>query len=461
VSIRLRLTLLYSVILVLTLILFSTTLYLTQAQVTLGDIKTNLTQQADAFAHVPPHFPDGAVPSQAEATLPGRWTQTRNPDGTVKAQTPDLSGTALPLSDAGLRAVQNGTGWFETAQVQAQPLLIYSEPVLAAGQLTEIVQVAAPIAQREQSLNTLRIILIIGTALVSVAAFIIGWLLAGTALGPIHRLTETAKAIGNERNFSQRVEHVGPNDEIGQLAITFNGMLTELESAYRQVEQALESQRRFVADASHELRTPLTTVRGNIELLHHEPPMSAQERTDVLADTKDEVERLIRLVQQLLVLARADAGRELRHESVAIRPLIEDVCRQTKLLAPDRTIVCESIPDATALGDCDALKQVLLILLDNARTHTSPRSTIGVTTAVADGQVAISVRDTGLGISPDVLPHIFERFYRGDASRTGTSSGLGLSIAQELVQVQGGTITVESKVGRGTVFTVTLPQASE
>jgi len=200
-------------------------------------------------------------------------------------------------------------------------------------------------------------------------------------------------------------------------------------------------------------------VRGNIELLRREPPMDAQEQADVLADTKDEVDRLIRLVHQLLVLARADAGQVLRREPLPIRPLLEDVCRQAGLIAPHRLIQCDHPPDVLVLGDRDALKQVFLILLDNALTHTSPGATVEMTAAAAEGRVAIHVRDTGAGITPDALPHIFERFYRGQVSRSGTSTGLGLSIAKELVEAQEGTITVESRVGQGSLFTVMLPQA--
>jgi signal transduction histidine kinase len=259
------------------------------------------------------------------------------------------------------------------------------------------------------------------------------------------------------------VQHTGPPDEVGQLATTFNAMLAELESAQRQLEQSLDSQRRFVADASHELRTPLTTVRGNIELLRRDPPLETPERADVLADTKDEVERLIRLVHQLLVLARADAGQTLRREPVPIRPLLEDVCRQARLIAPQRSISRAPLPEVAVWGDSDALKQVLLILADNALAHTTPDATVEMAASVvsAEGQIAIRVRDTGAGIAPDVLPHIFERFYRGQISRSGTGTGLGLSIAKELVEAQGGALTVESVVGQGSVFTATLPQAVE
>ena len=390
-------------------------------------------------------------------TLPGRWTQTRSLDGEVTGQTLDLSGTTLPLSAKGLQAVLSDTGWYETATVQDEPLLIYSQLNIGADGVNRIVQVAFPIAQSQQSLNTLRLILAVGSSLAILVAFALGWVLAGTALRPIQRITQTAQAIGAERNFGRRVEHKGPADEVGQLAVTFNAMLAELESGYRQLEDALDSQRRFVADASHELRTPLTTVRGNIELLRREPPIDAGERADIVADTTEEVDRLIRLVNQLLVLARADAGQTLRADPIPVQALVEDVCRQARLLTPNTRIHCEAPADVLVQGDRDALKQVLLILVDNALVHTPAGTPVALTASAADAQVVFSVRDSGPGIAPEALPHIFERFYRGQASRTGRGAGLGLAIAKELVEAQGGTITVESQLGQGTVFTVTLP----
>jgi signal transduction histidine kinase len=457
-SIRLRLTVLYIGILALTLIVFSVGLYVIQSQATLETTKSTLARQAHEIANGLRRFtprPDTPLPM----TMPGRWTQIRSLDATVLRRTADLGDTMLPLSEAGLRAVQAGTPWVEEALVDDDPLLIYSQAITVPERATEIIQLAAPIAEREQMLNTLRVILIAGDMLVILAAFVIGWILAGAALQPIHRITQTAQAIGAERDFRRRVQHVGPSDEVGQLAAMFNLMLTELESAYRQVERALDAQRRFVADASHELRTPLTTLRGNIELLRYDRPMGTKERADILADTQEEVERLIRLVNQLLVLARVDAGRPLRREPVPLKPLIDDVCRQTKLLAPRRAITTEAMDDVTVLADRDALKQVVLILLDNARVHTPASATISVSVTLADGRVAIKIHDTGPGIAKDLLPHIFERFYRGDASRSGGGTGLGLSIARELIEAQGAIFTVASQVGQGSVFTVTLQAA--
>ncbi len=459
-SIRLRLTLLYTTILAFTLIAFSATIYFVQSRITWDAIQATLERNVRALVLTARRSTSRTDPVPLFDPSRGRWTQIRHADGSVISRSPDLGETTLPLSDAGLHAVQNGVAWTESAQVDNELLLIYSQPIIVQNRVVRIVQVAIPLTEREQSLATLRLIFIIADGLVIIATFAIGWWLAGMTLRPIHQITHTAQAIGAERNFSRRVQHTGPNDEIGQLATTFNTMLTELESAYRQMEQALQNQRRFVADASHELRTPLTTIRGNIDLLRRDPPIDAHERAEVLADTKEETDRLIRLVNQLLLLARADAGRTLRREPLALQPLIEDACRQAKLLAPQRTILYDNMLDVSVLGDRDALKQVLLILLDNALRHTPAHATISVTTARANQHVTISVRDTGPGIPPDLLPHIFERFYRGDASRTGDGTGLGLAIAKELIQGQEGTLTVESNLGQGTIFTITLPLAS-
>jgi len=459
-SIRLRLTLLYTGILALTLITFSVVLYVLQSQATLGATRATLERQAREYVTLARRFPMRPEMLAMPGTLPGRWMQVRSLDGKVIRRTPDLSDTTLPLSEAGWRAVQAGVPWFETAVVDNESLLIYSQLIGSAERMGEIVQIAVPITERENALATLRMLLIAGDALIILAAFAIGWVLAGAALEPIHRITQTAQAIGAERDFRRRIQHQGPNDEVGQLATMLNTMLSELERAYRQVEQALETQKRFVADASHELRTPLTTIRGNIELLRNDLPLEPQERADILADTKEEIERLIRLVNQLLLLARADAGRPLHCDTVPLKPLIEDACRQIHALAPQRTISTDQVHEVSVWADRDALKQVLLILLDNARVHTPARATISVSTTVAANHATITIRDTGPGIPPDVLPHVFERFYRGDVSRHGGGAGLGLAIAKELIEGQGGSIAVQSTVGQGTAFTLTLPLSS-
>ncbi|HSD84018.1 MAG TPA: HAMP domain-containing sensor histidine kinase, partial [Anaerolineae bacterium] len=380
-----------------------------------------------------------------------------------------------------LQTASDGKPWTDMAVTENGRLFVFNQPVVVHGQLVGVIQLARSLAEQDESLATLRNILLAGSLFVVVFAFIIGWVLSGAALRPIQRLTETAHVIGAQRDFDRRVDHRGPPDEVGRLATTFNGMLDELQAAYRQSEQALQAQRRLVADASHELRTPLTTIRGNLGLLKRQPPIAAEDEEAVVNDMVDETDRLIRLTNDLLVLARSDAGRPLRHVPLPIGPLVDDVCRQAKLLGATRTIVCEAAPESSVLGDPDALKQVLLILLDNALKYTPEGGTITIGAEIRalilpevqpnarpatrsdnpqeDQSAAIFIRDTGPGIAPQALPHIFERFYRSDEARSGNGAGLGLAIAQELIEAQQGHITVESEVGKGSTFTVRLPLA--
>lgn len=458
-SIRLRLTLLYSAILALTLVVFSVALYVTVSRVTLNVLADSLADEAHRLVGSKYFKLDHIDYPARKFAAPETYVQTISFGGEVVDRTANLGSYVLPLSDTGLRTCRNGQPKTEITSTENGRLLIYSQPVRDQGRVVGIVQLARSLVDYDQSLNTLKRLLAIVGGVVTVAAFGVGWVLAGAGLQPIHRITQTAQTIGAERDFNQRVDYDGPTDEVGQLATTFNGMLTELEDAYRQVEQALQTQRRFVADASHELRTPLTTIRGNLELLRREPPISAEDRVAVLADVVEECERLIRLVNDLLVLARADAGRPLRREPVRIKPLIEDVCRQTKVLGSDKRIRCDDLLDVAVAGNRDALKQVLLTLVDNALKYTPAGGEISIETTADRGQIATSVRDTGPGISPAVLPHIFERFYQSDTARAGAGFGLGLAIAKTLVEAQAGTIEVESEVGEGSVFTVRLPQA--
>ena len=200
-------------------------------------------------------------------------------------------------------------------------------------------------------------------------------------------------------------------------------------------------------------------MRGNLALLQRDPPIGEEDRRAALADLVAETERMSRLVDDLLTLAHVEAGRPLAREPVELAPLLDDVCRRARLLAPGRAIDCEAPAGLAVLGDRDALQQVLLILVDNALKYTPAGGTVGVTATPAARGVAIAVRDSGIGIPAAALPHLFERFYRVDAARSRGGAGLGLAIARALVDGQGGTIAVESREGEGSVFTVTLPEA--
>jgi signal transduction histidine kinase len=231
-----------------------------------------------------------------------------------------------------------------------------------------------------------------------------------------------------------------------------------LQDAFRKLEHSLQMQRDFVADVSHELRTPLTTLRGNLGLLRRDPPAPLDEQADILNDMVEESDRLIRLVNDLLLLARADAGRSLAKEPVDISALLEETCRQAHLLDVDRTITEEFPPALTVTGDHDAIKQVLLIVLDNALKHSTGE--IKLTASQSGAWCEFRVQDFGEGIASEKLEHVFDRFYRGeDTSIPGF--GLGLPIAKTLIEGQGGEITMKSELGKGSTVILRLPASAD
>ncbi|MCO6452892.1 MAG: HAMP domain-containing protein [Caldilineales bacterium] len=468
-SIRLRMTLLYTAILTLTLFIFGIALFSIQAQDSLSALKSDLYQSSSRFSETairmisespsqdnpppkppqPQSFDEFANEQLFQDLREREIIRILDAEGNLLVSPFGREEDALPLSAEGLIAVQIGQGWLETTNVDGEEMLIYSRPVIQNGETTAIVQVARSLAERNRNLQTLATTLIGAGFLTILVAFAAGWLLSGLALRPIDRITLTAQSIGDERDFTRRVAYSGPPDEIGRLASTFNQMLERLQQAYEKVEHSLQMQRDFVADVSHELRTPLTTLRGNVELLRHEPPAPAEVQTDILTDLAEESDRLIRLVNDLLMLARADAGRNLVKEPLLLQPLLEDTVRQMHLLETERPVRLAVSPGLHILGDRDAFKQVMLIVLDNALKHSSGEIDVQ---AGPNGSLAeIRVQDHGPGMSPENLERIFDRFYRGDNSQMTSGLGLGLPIAKTLVEGMGGTISIESEEARGSV----------
>jgi two-component system OmpR family sensor kinase len=470
-SIRLRLTLLYSTILTLTLIIFGVVLYSIQAQDTLNSLKRDISLSSqklvdatlrtetapppDESSHEPPPPKpfDEFSSDRTFQTLPEREiARVLDENGNLVASPFGRAEDALPLSAEGLAALQNQHDWWETATVSDDTMLIYSRPIVQNGETVYIVQIARSLSERDSALKSLASTLA-GAGLVTILiAFGVGWTLSDLTLQPIHRITQTAREIGDERDFTRRVDYAGPQDEVGNLANTFNQMLTRLQDAYQKVEHSLQMQRDFVADVSHELRTPLTTLRGNLGLLRRNPPTPPEEQADIMADMVDESDRLIRLVNDLLLLARADAGRSLAKEPLEIQPVLEETVRQAHQLDVNRQINLDVSPNISILGDRDAFKQVMLILLDNALKHSD--GDVDVDVDNSDTQVNVRVQDHGPGISPNKMEHVFDRFYRGEDSPVASGFGLGLPIAKSLVEGMGGTIAIESELGQGSIVIV-------
>jgi len=468
-SIRLRFSLLYTFILAITLTVFGIVLYTIQAQDTLNSLKQDLALSANKLAEAalkpdsrpappesdlePPPQPipfDEFSSDQAFQVIPEREiARLLDEEGNLVASPFGRQEDELPLSSEGLQALQNQHDWWETELVSGEQMLIYSRPVIVNSQVVYIVQVARALTERNRTLQSLATTLLIAGSLTVVIAFGIGWIFSEITLRPIQRITQTAQKIGEERDFTQRVSYSGPQDEVGQLANTFNQMLSRLQDAYQKVEHSLQMQRDFVADVSHELRTPLTTLRGNLGLLRRTPPTPPDEQADILADMVDENDRLIRLVNNLMLLARADAGRSLAKEPLELQPVLEETVRQARQLDKNRQITLDVSPDISIMGDRDAFKQVMLILLDNALKHSD--SEINVTVAKNGSQIEIRVQDHGPGISTDKMAHVFDRFYRGEESPIAPGFGLGLPIAKSLVEGMSGMIAIESELGKGSI----------
>jgi len=281
----------------------------------------------------------------------------------------------------------------------------------------------------------------------------VGWFLARASLRPIDRVSQAARAIGQSGRLDRRLDPPPHQDEVGRLVGTFNEMLDRLEASFN-------AQRRFVADASHELRTPLTTIRGNAQLLRRARDLPPEEVEEALADIASEAQRMSRLVTELLRLARADAGQDLERAPVRLDEILRDVHRHSQLHKPETPVRLLPAPAAQVLGSRDALQELFLILVDNALKYT-PAGDVTLSLERQDGEYAVRVRDTGVGIAPEDLPHIFERFYRATRVRQQDGTGLGLAIAQWIAEQHGGRIVVDSVVGQGTTFTVWLPVAAE
>jgi signal transduction histidine kinase len=264
-------------------------------------------------------------------------------------------------------------------------------------------------------------------------------------------MTSTASTIAHSRDLSHRIATPPHHDELGRLANIFNDMLTSIEAAY-------VAQQRFVGDASHELRAPLTAIQGNLELIRRHPEMPPADRDEALAEAEREAVRLTRLVADLLALARADAGVTLRHEIVDLDAVVLDVFQTARQLAHGQELRLDPFEPVQVVGDADRLKQLLLILLDNALKYTPSggRVTMGLRQCVAGSE--ITVQDTGVGIAAADLSRVFERFYRADPARNRDAggTGLGLAIARWIVEQHRGAIQIDSALEQGTIVTVSL-----
>ena len=381
------------------------------------------------------------------------YAQVWDGDGALVARNAPLLDE--PLDAASLAGTRSA---YSTVRLDGVPLRVLTYPLVTTpeGELVGHLQLAASLQTVEAARRLVLSVLLIGGVLAVGFAALIGWSTAATALRPLDAVTEAALQITRADDLSKRLPQRGPpRDEVGRLIAAFNETLERLERVF-------ETQRRFMADVSHELRTPLTVIRGNMDLIRRTGTADAESLETVVS----EVDRMTRMVQDILLLSQAESGKlPLGREMVELDTLLLEVFQHAKLLSQGRQDVRLGQEDqARVVGDRDRLKQVLLNLVANAVAYTPPGGAVTMSLACIGGWARLTISDSGPGIPKEELPHIFERFYRVDRARrrsAGGGAGLGLSIAYWIVRMHEGRIEVASEEGRGTTFSVWLPLATD
>jgi two-component system, OmpR family, sensor kinase len=320
------------------------------------------------------------------------------------------------------------------------------------------VQYARRLSDVQATANRVRFFIGLGVLGGTALALLAGIEVARRAMAPIAELTETARTIERTRDPSRRIPYPDGEDEVAELARTLDGMLHALDQSRSETEATLARQREFVADASHELRTPLTSVLANLELL--EEVLEGEQR-EAAASALRSSRRMRRLVADLLLLARADAGRITRHEPVDVASVITEAAGELEPVSNGHDITVDAPPGATISGARDELHRLALNLLENALRHTDPGTAVEASVERINGQVVLSVEDDGPGIPPELHEKVFERFFRGAGERSG-SSGLGLAIVRAVAESHHGNVTLEDPLdGRGARFVVRFPAQTQ
>lgn len=460
-SIRTRLTLWYSAVLLAIVVTIGALSYSWLRFGLLQDLDASLLTVAEVVKDVD-------APARAagdhEAVLRDllgpelydKFFQLLDPEGRPRARAPARRPYALPLSPATRARAARGENTFETVSlVDAEPVRVLTMPIVREGRVVEIVQVGMLLrrarATLDRYLDTLTVLIPVGIGLAALG----GAIIAQLALRPVDRMTRSARRISAE-DLSQRVARPRTGDELDRLAETMNDMLARLQEAFSQ-------SRRFAADAAHELRTPLAALRGSIEVALR-GARSPEEYRRVLASGLEEVERLIRLSEDLLLLSRSMAGPEPTREMVDLEPLLLEVFDVGARLGQGAgvSVRIERAAPALVRGEAASLRRALVNLVENAIKYTPRGGKVDLSLGAEAETAVVEVSDTGIGVEPADAERIFDPFVRLDAARSRDTggAGLGLAIARSIAVAHRGSLSVASRPGSGSRFTLRLPLAS-
>ncbi|HEV8473452.1 MAG TPA: ATP-binding protein [Methylomirabilota bacterium] len=457
-SIHTRLTLWYTGVLLATLVVVSALSYSLLAWNLAQDVDHSLLTVAEVVRDTNATDGDALSPERILRDALGsnifdQFFQIVDPEGTPSIRSQSPGRPRLPLSGLARTNAARGRPTFETLRVGRGPdLRVVTLPVMRNGRLTEVVQVGMSLAQSERSLRRYLQSLFVLVPLGVLLAAIGGVLMARAALRPVDQMSAAARRI-TAAALGQRVRVRGTGDELDRLAETLNGMLGRLEAAFAEI-------RRFSADAAHELRTPLTALKGGLEVALR-AERTPEEYRRVIADSLEEVERLIRLAEDLMLLSRSSSVPETRRDAVDLEPLVLDVLDVGARLAAGTGVAVrlkEAAP-VTVRGNATALRRAVLNLVENAVKYTPAGGIVELAVTHEGDAAVLAVEDTGPGIAAEDAERVFEPFVRLDAARARDlgGSGLGLAIARSIVAAHDGSIAIERGAAGGARFTIRLP----
>ncbi|MBI5588480.1 MAG: HAMP domain-containing protein [Deltaproteobacteria bacterium] len=465
-SIRTRLTFWYVTLLTVSLIGFGVAFSYSLFKIFMYRVDNQITSVANMMVHTVLK-PTGQIflPNDFDIILErffgirtsGNYIQVLDAHGTVLAKSSNLENTTLPISQDTYHAALKGLTSYEVVSIAGKyPMRVITLPVILNQKgMVAIIQVGDSLEGVQEVFQSLFSIYIPAIILAVITASAVGWFLARKALKPVAEITDMARRIGAE-NLNERLNIAVPLDEIGRLASTINEMIERLEKSFKQIKQ-------FTADASHELKTPLTILKGEMEiaLRGKGEPVHLKE---ALRSSLEEIDRMNYIVRNLLDLAKMDVEREaLPREKVSLDRALTERFEHFRRLALDSGVHLAILRNRhlVVYGDQVRIGQLLFNLIDNAVKYTPNGGHVELSLDEEDGKAVVRVKDTGVGISAEDLPYIFDRFYRVDKARTRDvgGAGLGLSICKEIAESHGGTLEAASEAGKGSTFTVRLPLA--